>query len=279
MPAANDEIAQAEERMKRHREQMAAAPIVDVLGVVSPSGVGAGRSGNQELWTLLMTLNPWRVPGGKLDPMVLSVNRPVTDEELKQFQSMLKPYSVVRLKVHLGKLPGLDLPEALLEEVVGVDISDAELNEKAAELQQPVQFDDSVLGTFTLDRSVDWFTSETTWLGTPVRLSLSATEPAEIESALKTAHALWNEQETWQQRIRDYAVKEMLSMKNDTWLGEDEVEVTADQFKARMTLEAVTIYPDGSFEFWHDDGDLFWGHSIQVAGGIAGGLNDAGIHG
>lgn len=276
---SNDEIAQAEARMKRHREQLAASPIVEVLGVVSPSGVGAGRSGKQELWDLLMTLNPWRVPGGKLEPKVLSVNRPVTEAELRHYQEVLKPYSVVRLKVHLGKLPDLDFPEALLEEVVDVDRSDAELNEKAAELQQPVKFDDPTLGTFTLDRSVDWFAAEAEWLGTPVRLSLSATEPAEIENALKTAHSLWKEQETWNQRILDYAVKELLSLKNGTWPDEDESEVTADQFKARMKLEAVTIDPDGAFEFWHDDGDLFWGHSIQVAGDIGKGLKDAGIRG
>jgi hypothetical protein len=96
---------------------------------------------------------------------------------------------------------------------------------------------------------------------------------------LKTAHALWDAQESWNQQILEYAVQEMLSMKNGTWLDEDETELTADQFKARMTLEAITIYPDGSFEFWHDDGDLFWGHSIQVAGDILNGLKDAGIHG
>ena len=41
-----------------------------------------------------------------------------------------------------------------------------------------------------------------------------------------------------------------------------------------MTIESVTVYSDGEFEFWHSDGDLFWGHSIQVSGNLSDGLTD-----
>ena len=39
-----------------------------------------------------------------------------------------------------------------------------------------------------------------------------------------------------------------------------------------MTLDAITVYPDGAFDFWHHDGDMFWGHSIQVSGSLSEGL-------
>lgn len=68
-------------------------------------------------------------------------------------------------------------------------------------------------------------------------------------------------------------------MKNDNWLDEDEHEVSADEFKQRMSLDAITVNPDGTFDFWHDDGDLFFGHVIKVSGHIDSGLRDAGIHG
>jgi hypothetical protein len=32
--------------------------------------------------------------------------------------------------------------------------------------------------------------------------------------------------------------------------------------------------PDGAFEFWHNDGDLFWGHSILIVGSLEEGLTD-----
>jgi len=31
-----------------------------------------------------------------------------------------------------------------------------------------------------------------------------------------------------------------------------------------MELQSISILPNGSFVFWHKDGDLFWGHSIEV---------------
>jgi hypothetical protein len=46
-----------------------------------------------------------------------------------------------------------------------------------------------------------------------------------------------------------------------------------------MRLKSVTVYPDGSFDFWHDDGDLFWGHSIQVSGDLLDGPTHADIPG
>lgn len=46
-----------------------------------------------------------------------------------------------------------------------------------------------------------------------------------------------------------------------------------------MKLEAITVRPNGEFEFWHDDGDLFWGHSILISGDLNHGLEDADIPG
>jgi hypothetical protein len=46
-----------------------------------------------------------------------------------------------------------------------------------------------------------------------------------------------------------------------------------------MTLESITVTPDGSFDFWHNDGDLFYGHSIQVSGNLSQGPTHADIPG
>ena len=41
-----------------------------------------------------------------------------------------------------------------------------------------------------------------------------------------------------------------------------------ERFMERMELDAVQIYGDGAFEFWFNDGDLFWGHAIHVTGSL-----------
>jgi hypothetical protein len=46
-----------------------------------------------------------------------------------------------------------------------------------------------------------------------------------------------------------------------------------------MTPSSITLTPDGGFEFWHDDGDLFWGHAIRIGGTLAAGPDSADIPG
>src|SRR5262249_31987940 len=147
----------------------------------------------------------------------------------------------------------------------------------AEELQKPVTFEDPILGTFTLDRRVDWFIAQVVWAGESISLNLS--ESAEAQAALKTAHALWENQSEWNRRVRDYAIAKLLPLKNDTWLDEDEAELTPDEFNERMMLESITVNANGSFDFWHNDGDLFWGHSIQISGSLSEGLKRADIPG
>jgi hypothetical protein len=51
------------------------------------------------------------------------------------------------------------------------------------------------------------------------------------------------------------------------------------QCNVSLKLESITVYPDDSFEFWHNDGDLFWGHSILVSGSLSEGPTDAEVPG
>ena len=56
----------------------------------------------------------------------------------------------------------------------------------------------------------------------------------------------------------------MLELKNKTWLDENEEPLTSEQFKNCMVLKSIAIWTDGSVEFYHNDGDLFFGHYILV---------------
>ena len=47
----------------------------------------------------------------------------------------------------------------------------------------------------------------------------------------------------------------------------------------RMELDAVQISAGGSFEFWFNDGDLFWGHAIHVTGALDKGPESAQMEG
>jgi hypothetical protein len=261
------------------RDQLAAADPVEVIGVVDATGVAGARSAAETLWTLLFTFSAWRTPGGGLRTDPLNLRRQVTEEELDERRASIPPYRVLRVTARVVEDSAFGGPCGYVESIAGPEDSDAELNHHAHELQQPVTHHDPMFGTFTLDRRVDWYETHTTWAGRPVRLSLSAKEPDDLLRALDAARTLWKDQNIWNRRVRDFAVAKLLPLKNGSWLDDDEQELTGDDFLARMTLDAITVNPDGSFDFWHDDGDLFWGHSIEVSGSLDEGPTRADIPG
>ena len=60
---------------------------------------------------------------------------------------------------------------------------------------------------------------------------------------------------------------------------EEPEEITREQFMERLELDAVQISADGRFEFWFNDGDLFWGHAIHVTGSLDQGPESAQMEG
>ena len=165
----------------------------------------------------------------------------------------------------------LDLPEPGF---------DPDLEAILEEQKKPVTFWEEGLGTFTLNRQVDWFETEIQWLGAEISLVFDAEEDrAEV---LRKAKALLADAVSWDKRVREYAADELLELAND-WAeqmeDEEPQEIAREQFMERMELESIEIRADGSFEFWFADGDLFYGHSIHVSGDMENGPDDASMEG
>jgi hypothetical protein len=211
-------FAQARLKQEQLLKVLAATPISEVVGVVCALGTSGGKSRVEELWTLRTTFEAWRVHGGVVQTRPLTIRRKVTDPDLKKLQSLLPAYSIVRIHARVVNDSPFGSPEALLEDVLGFDNSDAELNQFAANLQKPVTFDDAMFGTLTLDRRINWFSGKTVWNGNLVEIHLDGKEPDEVQAALKTARTLWQSQADWDQRVREYAVQQLLPRKNDDWL-------------------------------------------------------------
>ena len=64
-------------------------------------------------------------------------------------------------------------------------------------------------------------------------------------------------------KAKEYTVNKLLELKNDLWLEEDEKEVTKKDFKDRMGFTNLYVFSE-SVNFYFDDDDLFWGHTIEV---------------
>lgn len=140
------------------------------------------------------------------------------------------------------------------------------------------------VGVFVFDHTLNLWVITLQWLGKEIALSLESENfliPNDVQ--IQTLTHLWDNQEIWNTRILDYAVEELLETKNDYWLDEDdngvEDPLSPNEFKSRITLETIYIDTKGEFEFWHNDGDLFFGHYVWVVGDIRNGLTRADIPG
>jgi hypothetical protein len=245
-----------------------------VVGVVYPPGLSGGRSRGETDWTLMLTLRPWREEGKSLLHTALQLRSVVTKETLGTLQDEFAPYSLVRARVRLEEAGRAILQDDSLE--AG---DDAELAAEAARLQVPITKTIAPFGTLTYDRSVAWWSGPTVWNRKAVTLHLDTDEADGVDTSAEAARTLWAQQEEWQQRIGAFAVGELLPLKNDSWLDEDEKPVDEAAFLDRMTLESITVYADGSFSFYHDDGGLFAGHCIEVSGNLLAGPTYADIPG
>ena len=272
-----DAFAEIKQRLRRLLEQLAAAPISDITVVVGGNAPGAGHSRGDDFWMLSFTCEAWRIGPGEIQKRPLTVRRKVAEKEIKNWQELIQPYQVIRIRARVVVDSAFGSPQALLDAHAGVEASDAELSGIAEQLQKPVTFEDPLLGPFKLNRQVDWFTGRAVWAGKSISLSLAGS--ADTKKSLETAHTLWNNQSEWNRRIRAYAAEKLLPLKNDAWLNEDEIELVADDFEKRMSLESIIVNADGSFDFWHNDGGLFGGHSIQISGSLSEGPQHADIPG
>jgi len=126
---------------------------------------------------------------------------------------------------------------------------------------------DEVLGTLAWDDNFNWYHGTVREPGgrdASIDLSVTPAAGTDVCGALSRAKQIVKDLERYWSMAADYAVAGLLELKNDNWLEDGEAVVSPDEFKAKLTLEAITVEADGDVTFWHHDGGLFWGHSIQV---------------
>lgn len=274
----SDNSAQARPNAKQLLELLAASPVVSVLGVVTPMGVTGGQLPGEDR-KMYFWLEPWRTENADLQTNRLTIQRVVHGEELYKFMALILPYTVIRIRARVIMDAYDNAPQGQLEEFLGNETSDLELLERAKEAQVPITFEDAKLGKLTLEPRIGAYITKTQWMGNSTSLYISTEKTEELLSALQCAHAMWTEQAKWDRRIRKYAVKKLLPVKNASWLRPDEFWVTPCYFRSRLRLRTIAVKPDAIFEFSYDDGGLFWGHTIKITGNLKFGPINATVEG
>ncbi len=249
-----------------------------ILAVTGANGFNGNRAGKDKGWWASIGLTAWMEedsPDIHRGEFVLST---IADDRLLGFlRQRARPDFIIKFRGRVSedgrRLLLLDLPEPGF---------DPDLKAVLEEQKKPVTFWEKGLGTFTLNRQVDWFETEVDWLGTGISLVFDQEE--DRAGCIQNAKTLLAAAADWDRRVREYAADELVSLAND-WsqeLGEEDEEtseITREQFMERMELESIEVRGDGGFHFWFGDGDLFYGHSIQVSGDLEKGPNEAAMEG
>ncbi|HBL44088.1 DUF2262 domain-containing protein [Gimesia sp.] len=266
----DDPFAELERNNLEFKRVIEQIPEETIVGLVGERGAG-GASFLGEDWKLILSLVAWKKSSGELSQEELRVEFPLPEESVSQYMSEIDPFAIVKIKARCAQHPNGFL-QAVASEIISTNESDSDLKQIVEERQVPIIIEDPQFGPLTLNRVLDRFSGSVLWDDVDISLELSCDETGSIQESLTVARKLWEQQSDWADQVKDFAVLELLERKNNGWLEEDQPEVTAEAFKKRMVLESILIYSDGEFEFWHDDGDLFWGHAIQVSGNLTEGL-------
>jgi hypothetical protein len=135
------------------------------------------------------------------------------------------------------------------------------------------------LGTLRYEEEYDWYKGQIKVRQSDVSIQLSTDEEGEVASSLKRATNFVGELGNHAELAKEYAAQKLLELKNETWIDDDEQPLTTEQFQQRMVLESISIDSEGEISFYHNDGDLFWGHCILVTMDSANNFIDADIPG
>lgn len=153
-----------------------------------------------------------------------------------------------------------------------------------ADRDDPITFDDPVLGTFRYDRRLSWFVLEREWNGVSTQLTLQGEtwhkhdpDIGQARLLAQDARRFWDDEAGLLKQCEDKAVEELLELANE-WQ-EEHGPVSEEQFRTRISPQSLGLYEGLDFEIWFEDGDLFWGHGILVSGNFETGFRSAEMHG
>lgn len=248
---------------------------IEILAVIGASGIGAGKIPQESLWTASIGIIAWKenICGSSLNEEKILLRFKATDEFLSEIRSKILKNSISRLVVRKNDT------SFMLCDVLDYNNKDIELEEILKEELKPVFYKDDVFGEFNLDKSINAYDKNINWCGYDITISFDNNEENEIESVLKTGHALYRDKEQWLKGVCEFASDELLELKNDSWLDDNENTISKEEFIAALELCEIFFDTEGEFSFWFYDGELFFGHSIIVEGNIDGTFHSAYIAG
>lgn len=172
----------------------------------------------------------------------------------------------------------------MLIKILEEDVYNDKLQEIKDYLQKPVTIQ-SEFGTFILEREYSWFSCEMDWCGNKVSVTLESDNDCEetVKEAMSTFQQIAKDKAGFDKKNKEYAADKLLESANE-WLADDDSEdkpdeITREMFTEKMEITNICVNSDGSITMYYSDGDMFWGHAIEIDVEADGTYSDAYIAG
>ena len=220
----------------------------DILAVTGANSFGGDKEPDQELWTATLPLTAWKEEDGPIHREATCLVALADDTLLDYLRRLAPRDSIIQARVRQGLeddrflLVGLPAP-----------VMDPELKAILDEQKQEVSVWAEGLGTFVLNRSVNWFQTDVDWLEQSIQLTYDQAAEEEVKAAgaldwyigackkfaylFPVAHAvadvmvafriawfkvhrplafsLMADQAGWDEKVRAFAADHLLSQAND----------------------------------------------------------------
>ena len=139
-------------------------------------------------------------------------------------------------------------------------------------------FGDSALGIFTQDPAIaEHVVGSCQWCGKTLRLVLSR-DGGTYEQAATHAVSFLEKQRLWNEELNDRIHSSLYETWDECWRQDGE-PLDKDQWLARLELYSIEVSAEGYLSAWYRDGDLFWGHLVNVFGKLDSGTMYADLMG
>ena len=263
----------------------------EIIILTSPNTSGCSKAGVSTLWTASASLLAYVDANGKLENGEGRVVWPITEAEYKDksnWYNKLCPETTYRLKVRElidktvpeGRLPSF-YNRFMLVEILEKDPQITELTDVLTEYRRPIYLTDDTLGKFCLNKHLKFFEGKINWLGNNVRvyLDINMNDEATWQASLENIRHLFLQQKQLDADFRSFAANKLTVLAND-WRESDETpKITQANFAKRISINSISIDYDGHYSMYYNDDDMFYGHSVTVAGDLANGPKSANIEG
>ena len=170
----------------------------------------------------------------------------------------------------------------MIVKVLEENVQNDKLLEYKEYLSKPVEID-TPYGKFVLDRSMSWFEGEIELNGLDFTAFLETDEDngETAELALKVFLKTAENFEDFDRKNKEFAADNLLDLAHE-WQESDEGEnepLTREQFIEAIGVSEWTVTPYGNMTLYYYDGDIFWGHAIEINIDEDGNIADADIAG